>query len=264
MKIIHKIVFNTRRSDVLSDFDQLSVKNFIVDQLYICKVEETAKEWPIVKHIIDKHNLIDSVETTFTKKELLESQYLRMLPSWHSGYPQPEDDFRYLDEVYDLSNFCEACGVGKKQKAEFKMVKEPCWGKKAILQLNWVFDEYFVRSDVWDNVFRPLGIGKLDVLNSRTGDTLGSVVQLKIVNSVELDMQDCPYQLCDKCTRKRYFATGRGWSPSPAIPSTSHLLRSTQFFGDPGVAHNHILISNTLYRSILDARLTGSEFRACR
>jgi len=73
--------------------------------------------------------------------------------------------------------------MGLVQKAPFRMRGEPKWGTKHILQMNWVFDEFFVRIEVWDKVFRKFGIEKLPVVQHKTDKPLESVVQLKVLTT---------------------------------------------------------------------------------
>jgi hypothetical protein len=54
--------------------------------------------------------------------------------------------------------------------------------------MNWLFDEYFVKPEVWNAVFQPLGINCRRVLLHRTGQELESVLQLDIPKLVPLQM----------------------------------------------------------------------------
>ena len=46
--------------------------------------------------------------------------------------------------------------IGAKQVSPFRMKESPNWGRRSILQMNWLFDEYFVKPEVWNAVFQPL------------------------------------------------------------------------------------------------------------
>ena len=98
------------------------------------------------------------------------------------GYPQPEDGFGYREATYDLSNYCPTCGMGAVQRAPFRMRSEPKQSRSQFLQLNWVFDEIFVR----DVVIEVLAKGDVASVKSlrpvvhKTGRPVQSVSQLQI------------------------------------------------------------------------------------
>jgi hypothetical protein len=84
------------------------------------------------------------------------------------------------------------------------MKRSPAWGTKSILQLNWIFDEYFVTPTAWRQVFEAFGIACKPVLLDRTGEVLDSVVQLDIPKTHELNF-DGDFELCKACNIKKYL-----------------------------------------------------------
>ena len=150
------------------------------------------------------------VETSFSKAELGQARFLAMYPLAHHGYPQPEDDFEFMSVTYDPDLYCKSCCVGLRQRAPFLMRNEPRWGKKSILQLNWVFDEYFTKPDAWEKVFKPAGISCRPVLHARSKKILETVVQLQITKSAELYLSAVPFELCKTCGSKKFARVTRG------------------------------------------------------
>ena len=67
------------------------------------------------------------------------------------------------------------------------MKGEPRWGRRSVLQLNWVFDEYSATPEVWNAVFRPIGVESMPVLGRR-GKVLTTVVQMVIDERVPVDV----------------------------------------------------------------------------
>jgi hypothetical protein len=115
-------------------------------------------KWPQLQVLLRKWGHSEGhVTTEFSKEEIDSARWIEV-GAWHHGYPQPEDDFGYLRATYDLSEWCDACGIGLKQKASFQMKGEPRWGRRAILQLNWVFDELFVTPEVWSASSSPVAL----------------------------------------------------------------------------------------------------------
>jgi hypothetical protein len=225
-------------------------------------IDESSPSWEGIRYLIDKWHCIDYVETKFTASELATVDYLQVMPAWHHGYPQPEDDFP--SPTYDLANYCQKCGIGKAQNAPFRMKREPNWGKKHILQLNWVFDEFFVLPEVWEGVFKPIGIGYLPVVQHRTGKELRTVVQLNINKMVQLDalIEEYPSKTCEVCGHKKYLPICRGYFPPFTTDPSCQLCRTREYFGSGGSAWNATIVANQLYRVLLERKLRGVVFNA--
>lgn len=129
-----------------------------------------------LKPLLDKWEVIDILGTEFTKKEVLSAEYC-VLVDWKSfGYPMPDNDLGYLYKTYETKYMCHVCGIGTVQKEDFrvkKVPKYPIWG------LEWVFDELFVHTDLYEKFFKPLGIAcrplrKYKGLNNRFLRTIGN------------------------------------------------------------------------------------------
>jgi hypothetical protein len=252
---------------VRKDFQDAGVKLRVDDnplaRIATCDVAEDDPRWGKVQALIKKYQLVDIPLTEFTDFELLSANYLNMGATWHHGYPQPEDDFGYRNASYDLAAYCEHCGIGTKQTAPFRMKNAPNWGRRSILQMNWVFDEFFVKPDAWKAIFEPLGIKCRPVLLHRTGQELDSVVQLDIPHLVPLTMDSKAYafERCEFCDRKKYKHV-TGFFPTPQATGFP-LFKSAEYFGSGAGAHRAVVISSALYLKIRDASLRGAEFYAC-
>jgi hypothetical protein len=143
------------------------------------------------------------------------------------------------------------------------MKNEPKWGKKQILQLNWVFDEFFVHPAVWESVFQPLGVGRLSVVHHRTGKMLKTVVQLDIkdvAESVLAVQEKYPSETCPICGRTKYLPISRGFFPPFESAQSSRLCRTREYFGSGASAWNAIIASAEVYRKIRDHSLAGVSF----
>lgn len=155
MKIKHTITFSDNeevREALISAGVPLRLENILN-----VKISEDDPKWPVVAELMKKHKYFEFCTTDFTLNELKSASWLKVTPIWHHGYPQPDRDFGYLDITYDLAGYCEECGIGAVQKAPFRFSREPKWGRRQILQVNWVFDEYFVTPELWKTVFKPSG-----------------------------------------------------------------------------------------------------------
>lgn len=143
------------------------------------------------------------------------------------------------------------------------MKGEPKWGKKHILQLNWVFDEYFVRPDVYEQVFKPKGIKCVPVIHHRTGKELTTVVQLKVdtILDDDLEINDFPYEVCKKCNRKKYLPIScSAFPPMRSVPLGIRAVKSQEYFGSGAAAFRAFFISQALYAEIYKHQLKGVNF----
>jgi hypothetical protein len=230
-------------------------------------IDESDPAWDELRQLVPEWSAEDGCDpenfgiahTEFSSAELKLATYLK-IGAWLHGYPQPEDDFGYRKATYDLSDFCSACGIGKKQIAPFRMKGEPKWGTRHILQMNWVFDQFFVRPEVWNDVFEPFGIGFRQVVNHRNGADLTSVVQLDITARVQTRCMNNPSEDCPACGRKKYFPVTRGMFPAIDEIAPAHAAKSIEYFGSGASAWNAVLISARLFQAIQKARLKGAVF----
>src|SRR4051812_22489908 len=83
------------------------------------------------------------VSSHFTKTELDGAEWLQLSALGHHGYPQPEEG--YQEATYNVSDYCPTCGIGGVQSAPFRLRTEFEASHSQIVQLNWVFDEFFLR-----------------------------------------------------------------------------------------------------------------------
>jgi len=218
--------------------------------------------------IIPGANEGDRVWTEFTEEEKELAPFLTM-GAWYHGYPQPDqfkadapsrvDKLPYLRGTYDFSEACDSCWTGRKQVAPFRMKKSPAWGRRSILQLEWVTEEFFVKPEVYESTFRPFGIASRPVLLHKTGTKLETVVQLVIDSIVDVHVQGIPIQrVCSSCGEKQYQRSCRGFPPSPSVTNAA-VFKSRQYFN----GSRRVYVSNALYQKMVAAELKGGEFDPC-
>jgi hypothetical protein len=264
MKIVHRVSLTpnaSQRRVLLSLGLRLIESESPLVRLVSFDVEEGEASWPKVKTLIDEWKPADFVRTEFSRSELEGASFLQLF-AMHKGYPQPADDFGYLNATYDLSDYCQACGIGKTQVAPFRMKGEPHWGKNHVLQLNWVFDEFFVQPQVWEAVFRPTGVGRSVVLDHRTGKPLQNVVQLVIkdVAPSVLRIADYPCEVCPSCGCKKYLPISRGFFPPFETNPESQVCKTQEFFGSGGSGWNATVVGSDVYRAIQGHKIGGVAF----
>lgn len=226
---------------------------------------ESARNWPDVEAWMQRRRPSDLVSTRFTDGEIAAAPWLGLKAQLHQGFPQPRDgEFGYLDVTYDTRDHCSACGIGLRQKAPFQMKGDPNWGRRGILQMHWVYDEYFVRPAVWEAVFRSFGVEARPVTKP-SGATLPGVVQLVVGEVVPVVVDGLgPARgdelVCGVCGRTKYGSVVRGPLPGPRVEPRSHLAWSAEWFGSGASAWHEVLLSRELAAAIRDAGVRGATF----
>lgn len=258
MKITHNITLSVN-SRSQAEFSEAGMELGLGFQNF--KIQETDSRWTRIKFLVDKYSAVDLPKTEFSGSEYQKAAYLAILPSWHFGYPMPDDDFGFL-QGFDRSNFCPNCGVGLKQITAFRILGEPQWGSRSILQLNWILDEYFVKPDVWRYIFEQLGIECMPVLRYRDNTELKSIVQLRIKELVSLQLDGFPYEVSSCCGHKKYLPVAQGFLPKPE-KTDAVLFKSEQYFGSGGSAFRLVLTNHVLFRKMTEGRVKGIKFAPC-
>jgi len=263
VKIIHRVSFGPTPQD-REDLARMGivVGNALVEMF---KVDESQEVWPAVREWIARRKPTEIVYTKFSKSEVDAAPWLHLMADWHHGYPQPEDEFAYLGATYDLTNFCRECGIGKKQKAPFQMTGEPKWGSKSIMQLNWVFDEYFVTPQVWKQVFEPAGIRCMPVTNTK-GAELKTVVQLVVDERVDIDTTGLSFEKCPHCHRIKYEHAGvaRGMFPAMVHQPSGLMVKTNQYFGSGASAEPCVLLAQPIAHAMRVAEVRGGALQPIR
>ena len=265
MKFIHRIGFRATTSQ-RQELEALGVKlppgSISIPgevALLAFDVDEAHPNWPTLSMLFQQWDVFDMLGTEFSEEEIAAARWLEISSTFQKGYPQPkEDEMGYLQATYDLTDYCERCGTGKKQKAPFQMKGEPKWGRNGILLLNWVFDELFVLPRMWRQVFERHGIGKRPVIN-RKGMELETVVQLVIEEEVSIVADDLPVEeaACPQCGRTRYLPVSRGPFPPLVHEPSAAMAKTREYFGSGAASDKAILASQALVRDLLAEKVRG-------
>ena len=214
-----------------------------------------------LKPLLKKWELFGTVGTDFTKRERLSADYC-VLDGWRTfGYPMPDGDMGYLYNTYDTTEMCDDCGVGIVQKDDFRakrVPKYPVWG------FIWIWDEIFVRVDLYEKVFKSLGIECRPLRRCRKGVPYESYVQLVIpVIDEALDMSFFGYEVCPKCGSIKYNALIRGYCPLQEHP-LPYIYKSKELFGSGFSVQRKIFVSASLRDTMLEnGMLKVRDFIPC-
>lgn len=260
MRIVHRVALNPDAKDQ-RELARLGVSVDLGLGVVAFEVDETDVHWPEIREWARRRRAVVLTGTEFTPEEIQNAAFAFMFPHVRRGYPQPEKNVGFLNITYDLSNHCARCGVGKVQKAPFRLKGEPKWGKTDVFQVNWVPDEYFVKPDVWQSALEPLGVGKREVL-SAGGRLLTTVVQLAVDEYVRVDVNPETGTTCPDCGQIKYAVHMRGRFPPVNDIPTGNLVRKRQVFGsaEGADAWQPLLASQQLVRSLQRHKVKGVGF----
>lgn len=249
MKIILSF-FGDWNSEQLNLFTQ---NNIQVNKAHgLIEIQESDANTALINLIRSWKIGFENCRTEYNKSDINKTTVFRLNGFNEIGYPQPEDSFEYIKSTYDTHQYCDVCGIGKIQNHSIRICKEPNIIKK-IFEPNWIADEFFVRKDIYQDVFFKYGIDKWDVLIHKTGKKSENYFQLKIpIIEAEFVKYDFPIEKCKKCNRVKYIENVKGFFPALKLANLKyHLFKTKDIFGVGGGAYNSIFISKFLYNELL-------------
>jgi hypothetical protein len=259
MKIIHRFSVAAKDSESRAVLASLGIRLKEQPLIMTFEVQESDARWPAVDAWSKRHQRLGITRTVFSSAEIAGASWLALQAAWHHGYPQPdEDEFGYRKATYDLTDWCPACGTGMRQVGPFQMKGEPTWGRNSILQLNWVFDEYFVTPQLWQSVFRPCGVAMRPVVVPG-GRELLTVVQLVVEQMAAVVTAGLPAARCANCGRLKYLPVTRGFFPPLAADPDVSMVKSAEYFGSGASAFKAVLVSADIAKALRQANVNGAS-----
>ena len=256
--------------------------------LSVLEITEDRPEWPEVERLLAKHGEKSiSYSNVYSKAELDTAEWLVLGARGHHGYPQPEDGFGYRQATYDLSQSCPTCNIGGVQKAPFRLRSEPKASRSQFLQLNWVFDEFFLRDEARLGL-EAAGITGFDLLRPvlhKSGRPSEQVTQMvvKTILPPALQTQGLQPVTCKPrneewnprnrlrrpepderphCQRVKYHFIRRGpfRLRRGAFAAAPDVVKSHEWFGSGGRAEQLVLVSQKFRRTVIEAKWRGLYF----
>lgn len=255
MQIVHRISLESS-AKIRRELASLDIV-VAGEGLITFEIDEGRARWPELERWLAAQRPLDIVSTRFTAKEVEQAVWLSLSATGHHGYPQPEDDYKIL--TYDDAQYCQACGTGLKQKAPFRLRGEPKWSRTSVLQLNWVFDEFFVTPELWKAVFEPNGVGCRPVQNTK-GVELTTVVQLDVREEVNAATEGLKLAVCSACKCQKYLPVTRGYFPPLVATPRADIAKTRQYFGSGSSAFRVVLVSQKLGKVLRERKIRGIEF----
>ena len=288
MKINHRIAL---RSDVPL-WNRIERAGVVIDRdscgIWVVNVTEDDPAWPVVHEVLrDRPDCVEIVSNIYTKRELDNAEWLKMSARGHHGYPQPEDGFGYIEQTYDVADYCPICGIGGTQKAPFRLRSEPKASRSQFLQLNWAFDEFFVRCEARHGL-ESAGISGIEFVSPvlhRKDQPSVQVSQMKISTVLPdaLDNHELTHVTCKPeneewspgsrltdaerkgtpyCGRNKYHLQHRGSLKfdRSAFKDAPDVVKSREWFGSGARAFRLIIVSQAFRQVVVRSKWCGVTF----
>ena len=234
MRIKHRFGFS-RDKDIYNCLDKIGMPYEKGDLVSILTIFEDDRRFEQVKALFEAKQIYPLTETVYSSSELESASWLSVRSTWLSG-------------------------AGLIQKANFSVEKEPRWGSRNFLMLNWVHDELFVSekaASVLKNSdfggFQIKGVnGKMDVLHE-------GIYQLYINRTLEYGLKDDSISkviCCSNCNRKRYLLKPGYITYDRSVFDNidDDIIKSGEQFGEI-VCSRIIFISQRFYRFLKEKKL---------
>jgi len=266
MNIIHRITFRTD-GPATNDMKAEGIK-IGAGLINAFDIGENDKKWPFIQDAIKLYGTETigdfQYKTVFTKKEIEGAKFFVLSPKMLFEYPQPADDFGYRETTYSPGVGCRKCNVGLEQQNPFSIKKAPKWGRRNILQLNWVLGEHFVSKEIKQNIeMKCPDITFLEVFKFPQNKPLDDIFQIIVKRHVKLEIpEEQKFEICSTCNNKKYVPHTRGFFPKPSETNFS-IAKSKDFFGSGGSARQEMIISKEIYEIFHEAKMNGVDFIPC-
>jgi hypothetical protein len=263
MKIKHRIAESTS-NPFFNEIKKMGISFDESSIISVLTILESSKYWPEVKQLMLDHKVPSQVLNIFSTREIRDAQWFILKSRGHHGYPQPDSDFGFIESTYDTNNFCKSCGIGGKQKAAFRINKNSTLQKKNFFQLNWVFDEFFVSTEV-AKILQKKGLHGFHlkpIIHHKTNNIIESSLQIVVENKLQHTLQiENLFQVTCKqnneesdlntplfqsyCGRQKFHPNRRGplVIDEKLLLVKSDIIKTENWFGSGSSAFQEILIS---------------------
>ncbi len=243
-------------------------------------ITETEPAWSAVGRWIQTGQARSVYNTVFTPDEILQAEWIRLIPVHEQGYAQPHTDNVSKNwRAITRDNTCPQCGAGYRQKAPYRLEKEPHLGRYDFMSLfatYGVFCTPRVVTALKAHEFR--GYEVCDALIHRTKQPSTVVSQLVFPLIAAPGLADVDKVLSDENVKELIASAGREWHATcphcgitkyaphmrgymhvhrEAFPPDTDAVQSYEWFGSGHGAYREIFISRRFAQLILDEGWRG-------
>jgi hypothetical protein len=263
MDVCHRITFNKiDKVDHILDSLNIKYKKSMLpkgDYTVYFDIYESDPNWPTINtlHGFDWYNAI------FTNEEILGAEFVRLMPSFERGYPQPKNFDIFLQNTFEIC--CSRCGAGNRQKAPIRISKEPNLGKNHFMSTLWTYElfctqevltklkEHDIRGyEIWPVLINP---------QKEHSKIISQLLFTNVAKPALADEDKLLLKNCPKCGTPQYDYLRRGYMhlKRDSLVKNIDCQLTYEWFG--GAIFREYLISHKFAKLILDNKLYGVSLK---
>lgn len=268
MDIWHRITFG-HRDNVAVAIESLGIK-YLTSPLpgggYLISfdITESDSRWPQVETLIRQKSAVDVSDTVFSPQEILAAEWVRLIPVFEQGYPQPQ--VTWVTNPINYEDHCPECGTFR-QASNFRLKQEPYLGRKDFMSLFWTY-ALFCTPHVFDELKAHgiRGYEKWDAVIHKTDVPSQKVSQLyvpTVANPGLMRAEDLKRETCLACGLTKYYPHMRGvmYLARTALVADVDILQTYEWFGSGHSAYRELLVSNRFAKLILEKGWRGIKLK---
>jgi hypothetical protein len=235
MRRHHRITATGTGSSVLA---QLALLGFDgTEELLALRIAEDDPKWSEIHALLSDSgvgSVIDVVTASFANDEIAAAPWVALSTVNHRGYPVELEGRRFFDSpAFDLSGFCEACGIGLRQVGPLRLRLTTSEARLVrgggVFQPNWLFSSWFGSGATPNvNTWAVLD-GRGSVRDGLAQWDLSSVPEVSVALPQHLERETC-----EVCGRTKHRWPSGDFAPEFAEPmgaANGALILSQQWFG---------------------------------
>ncbi|MFZ5910236.1 MAG: hypothetical protein ACOYYU_09500 [Chloroflexota bacterium] len=233
-------------------------------KLIFFDIAESDPYWTEISKLIATYGASDIADTFFEDKEVRNAEWLRLVPTFEQGYPQPKLHWPLKQLSFEI--ICSSCAL-RQQISNMRIIKEPNLGKKSFMSLIWC-GEIFCTSEVFESLgaIGAKGYEAWDVLLHKSEQPSSKVKQLYVPNIAHPGLivgEELQSVKCPTCGTVKYYPHMKGAMQinRNALLSGLDFMLTSEWFGSGYIAFREILISNRIAQLILDKAWQGSRLK---
>jgi hypothetical protein len=266
MEVWHRISFSKKDNidDILNSL-KIEYKKNALPRGYTINfdIAESDSHWPQIMALTREKNGFDWYNTIFTKEEILDAEWVRLMPAFEGGYPQPKNYRKFIQSTYEIG--CPRCGAGNRQKVPIRLVKEPNLVEHDFMSVFWTYSLFcgqHVLTELQKN--RIQGYEIWPVIVNSTNDhskVISQVLFPNIAQSALSDDDKIDPECCLTCGTPKYAYLRRGYMhlKRDGLIKEIDCQLTFEWFG--GARFREILISPRFAKIIIENNWQGVSLK---
>jgi hypothetical protein len=230
-------------------------------------ITESDPHWKYVAEFIQdpKNDIPDRYDTFFSDDEILKANWLRVIPTFEHGYPQPEKT--WIKNPINYNNYCAKCGVHR-QVLPFHIKDEPNMRGNNFMSLVWTWTFFATQNAIVKLLAKNIkGFETWNLILHKPGLAASMVSQIFPIGTAMpglLCSEELSPEICSACGTTKYHYHNRGELKykKDSIDRCIDILYLNEWFGAGGAsAYKEILVSNRFAKIVTENRWKGIRFK---